>query len=88
VAAVDVDPDVGVTESQLPELLAVAWKLAVPPLAVTVNCPGVTEPPLPAWKLKLSDPGLTVTPGWLTTSMVTFTIWAVPPVGVTVMVPV
>jgi len=80
-------PEVGVTESQLPELLALAWKLDAPPVALTVNCPGVTLPPLPAWKLKLSDAGLAVTSGWLYTSRVTCTTTALPPVGEIVLLP-
>jgi hypothetical protein len=85
---VDVDPEAGVTVSQLGELLALAWKLAVPPAAVTVNIPGDTVPPLPTWKLKLSSPGLTEIVGSLTTLRDTVTTTAVPPVGVIVMVPV
>ena len=81
------DPDVGVTESQLPVLVTLAWKLAVPPDELTFNCPGVTVPPLPAWKAKLSDAGLTVTAGWLTTLRLTCTTTALPPVGEIVIVP-
>jgi len=87
VVELDVNPDAGVTDSQLPLLAALAVKLAVPPLAVTVNCPGDTILPLPVWYPKASDGGLTEKDGSVITSRVTCTTTAVPPVGVIVMLP-
>jgi len=78
-------PEAGVTDSQPPVLAAVAEKVApVAPLTVTF-CVDV-EPP--AWALKLKDEGVAETEAPAVTVRLTETVVAVPPDGVSVIVPV